>query len=276
MEYVISLRYTEITLKGKNRAFFEKKLVESVREALEGHEIKFSHMKRIKGRVFVYFDQQELARKAIEPLTKVFGVNGLCFGILVNEDTESIKNGCTILLDNLSFKTFRISTKRGNKSFHKNSNEIDREIGYFVQERYNKKVDLENYELEVIIEIFSGLVIVSVENFPGAGGLPLGTGGKVVVGTDYKNYELSAYYLMKKGCKVFFCGKTEPEFSFLHSYNFNNEFEFFKENDDISKLMEINSVKAFVVGCGAQEYVENKQYFPKDCLTLAPLVGMND
>ncbi len=280
MEAVLIVRYTEIILKGKNRGFFEKKLVENVKKTLNNYQITFLAVKRLKGRVFVYFETKEAAEKAIEFLSCVFGVQSLGLGLMVKNNVEEIKGCVFSQLEGVDFGTFRISTKRADKSFPMKSTEVDREIGAAVVNRFGKDVDLNNYDINVKIEIFGGMAAVSVVNFFGPGGLPLGTSGKVFVGCDYENHGLAAFLMMRRGCKVAFYGKSNPdseEAGSLSIYNNGRPVDFMGDEGDGSDLlgtMELHHISAFVLGISGEKLVEIWERLP-NCLVLTPLAGLD-
>ncbi|MFW6383471.1 MAG: THUMP domain-containing protein, partial [Nanoarchaeota archaeon] len=241
MDDVVVLRYTEITLKGKNRGFFENLLLKNIRKTLQNHNVLFSYLKKTKGRILVGFECKKESERALCVLSSVFGVQSLSKGLLVEAEMENIKKASLEILDKSKFQTFRISTKRGDKSFSKTSNDVDREMGAFVVENFSKNVDLKNYQLEIKIEIFNGLALVSVETIPGAGGLPVGCGGKVFVGTGYANHLAAAYYMMKRGCVVVFYGRKNPDEKSLKYYNSGFPLGFIEAKEDLLGTMEENA-----------------------------------
>lgn len=276
MENVVVLRYTEITLKGKNRAFFESLLVKNIKKTLKQYNISFSYIKKIKGRILVGVENENMVEEVFGSLSYVFGIQSLSIALLTKATLENMKEASLKVLKGEGFRTFRVSTKRGDKSFYKTSNEVERELGAFVAEKFGTTVDLKNFEKELKVEIFSGLAAVSVMSIQGAGGLPLGSGGNVFVCSDYVNYLAAAYYMMKRGCKVTFYGRKKPSEGLLRKYNVGLPMEFIEEKEDLLCTMERNFLHAFVVGEDERGFIETKKDFPKECLLLAPLVGFNE
>jgi thiamine biosynthesis protein ThiI len=94
--------------------------------------------------------------------------------------------------------------------------EINQRVGGYVKERSGAKVDLENAELTCWIEIVEKYALIYVERLPGPGGLPVGTGGKVVVllsgGIDSP---VAAWKMIKRGCS--------PVFVHFHSFPYTNK-----------------------------------------------------
>ena len=279
MENVILLRYTEITLKGKNRSFFEDMLINNIRKTLQRKEISFSYIKKARGRVLVGFEGEKDPKTAFPLLERVFGVQSLSKALLVKPEIEYIKMASSKILEGCDFQTFRVSAKRGDKSFSKTSNDVERELGAFVGERFGKKVDLKKYDMEIKVEIFNGVATVSAQTVFGPGGLPVGCGGVVFVGSDYANYLSAAYYMMKRGCKAVFYGGKKPRENILEGYNVGLPVSYLERKvetkEDLLGTMKKNRTQAFVVGLGVEDFFKTKEDFPKDCLFLGPLIGFD-
>lgn len=183
------VHYGEIGVKGENRAFFERKLVENIS--------RFARAKRRYGWIEV-----EYSEGLEEKLKKIPGIRYFGIGFKVDLEMEEIKSAVLKVLPE-KFETFRISASRRNKSFPLNSVEINRELGRFVVEKTGKKVDLENPEVTVWVEIAENYALVYSKRIEGIGGLPVGSAGKVVAlisgGIDSP---VAAFLAMKRGCEV--------------------------------------------------------------------------
>jgi thiamine biosynthesis protein ThiI len=103
------------------------------------------------------------------------------------------------------FKTFRVDARRGDKNFPHNSMEINKRVGACLKERCGKPVNLTNPDLTCSIEVVENSAYLYLDRFPGLGGLPSSTGGKVVVllsgGLDSP---VAAWKVMKRGCTAIF------------------------------------------------------------------------
>lgn len=192
----IIVRYGEIGLKGENRYFFEKKLVENLKECLRRNSIKFEKVLRLRGRILIE------CHSKCECLKNVFGI--VSFSSCIEEplDVEKIKKAALGLYTQGSFK---ISTKRVEKVFM-DSHRLNEIVGEHIVNKKKAPVDLEKPDVEIGIELFNGKAYLFNEKVKGAGGLPIGTEGKVAVLME-KNYEKAALLMMKRGCKVIFVGK---------------------------------------------------------------------
>src|SRR5207244_9224646 len=129
---------------------------------------------------------------------------------------ENLEANAWALIDGRSFKSFRIDARRADKTFPHTSVEINQRVGAYVKERSGAKVDLENADLTCWIEIVEKYALIYVERVPGPGGLPVGTGGKVVVllsgGIDSP---VAAWKIIKRGCT--------PIFVHFHSFPYTNK-----------------------------------------------------
>jgi len=200
--------FSEITLKGKNRRFFQDTLLRNI--ALDA---------RIKGaRVLVNSDDQAVRKK----LTRTFGIDIASQSISVKLDLEEIKK--VVLSRDFTGKSIRVNTKRNNKKFPMNSQRVNEMIGAGLVDA-GATVNRTNPDQNIYIEILEDQVLVSFEKFKCPGGLPVGSSGKVLSllsgGIDSP---VSSWLLMKRGCTV--------DFLHLHS---------FAENKDVqdSKIMKI-------------------------------------
>uniref|UniRef100_A0A7J2TJC3 Probable tRNA sulfurtransferase n=1 Tax=Archaeoglobus fulgidus TaxID=2234 RepID=A0A7J2TJC3_ARCFL len=226
MEKVCIVHYGEIGVKGKNRDFFERKLVENIR--------RFARAKRRYGWIEVkYSDGIE------EKLKKVPGIRYFGVGYKTELEIEAIKDAVLKALPE-KFETFRISASRRNKNFPLNSIELNRLIGSFVVEKTGKKVELENPDVTVWIEI-GNEALVYTRRFEGIGGLPVGTAGKVVsLVSGGIDSPVASFLAMKRGCEVVlvhFFNKT------LHSENVRKKIHMIGE-----KLAEYQgSIKLYMV-----------------------------
>jgi thiamine biosynthesis protein ThiI len=105
-----------------------------------------------------------------------------------------------------SFASFRITARRAFKTVPFSSLELNRLLGADVLAlRPSAHVDLEHPELNVHVEVLPGEAFVYGDRRPGAGGLPVGSGGTVTAllsgGIDSP---VAAWRMMRRGCRVIF------------------------------------------------------------------------
>ena len=202
------VHYHEIALKGRNRGFFEQRLVHHLRSALK--DKKGIHIDALPGRIRIDFPEECLWMRIHETLSRSFGVTNFSFARsastdYTSPDLTSLKEAIHRDLPLNSFQTFRVRTKRAEKRFPKTSMDIDCEIGAYLCERTEKSVNLSQPDLTIYIELLKHEAYYAFNKEPGPGGLPVGTGGKVLClmsgGIDSP---VAAYRMIKRGCKVVF------------------------------------------------------------------------
>ena len=204
MEYVVC-HYHEIGLKGKNRKFFEEKLVENIKRALKPDY--FESVRRISGRLLVKLTKKGARKqKQIQSsLKKVFGIAYFAFAVNSDQKAEKIKEKALELLKDKKFKSFRTTTQRSKKEFPLTSQQINEQVGEFIVEKLIKKVDLKNPDLTCFIEIVENFAFLYLEKIKGPGGLPTGVSSQAIVllsgGIDSP---VAAYQILKRGVKAIF------------------------------------------------------------------------
>ncbi len=131
MEYVIC-HYHEIALKGKNRKFFEEKLIENIKRSLE--TVYFEFVKRISGRIIIKLTEQGFGNKVKikKSLKNVFGMAYFAFAEDCEQELKAIKEKAFDFLKTQKFKSFKIFTQRSKKEFALTSQEINEKVGEYI------------------------------------------------------------------------------------------------------------------------------------------------
>jgi tRNA uracil 4-sulfurtransferase len=204
MEYNhILIRYGEIGLKGKNRKMFIERLFKNIKVAIKA----FPNVKptMTRDRLFIELNGEDHEAIAIK-LEKVFGIHSFSLAVKVESDIEEIKKAALSALQNVGkpVNTFKVSAKRPNKTFPVRSQEMNYEIGsYVLQNTENITVDVHNPDIDMKVEVRDAFTYITCGDYKGAGGLPVGVGGKVMVmlsgGIDSP---VAAYLAMKRGVRV--------------------------------------------------------------------------
>ncbi len=181
------VRYAEIGTKGKNRYVFEDILCKRIRNRLK--PIGEFRVFRDYGRIYIEAESDYDYDEAVDRLTKIFGVVGICPVTVAEEMTyESIKEA-TIRHFRDTFEdtgydfSFKVHTRRINKTFPMNSMEVDMEIGHDLLEEFESEglhVDVHKPDIMVEVEIRGEKGYVYSKILPGPGGLPVGTNGKAM------------------------------------------------------------------------------------------------
>lgn len=175
MKKVILIRYSEIHLKGNNKHFFEKLLLNNIKSALKGlnFEIEFSHTRYLISN----FNEEDL-NEIIKRLKTVFGIYSLSVADEIETSVENIEKYFNNF--KLSNTSFRVSVNRADKKFPINSTEFSKIIGNIIFDNgENLIVDLHTYKTEVCIDIReSGKTYIFSNVIKGLNGMPVGSAGK--------------------------------------------------------------------------------------------------
>lgn len=173
MREVLLVRYGEVFLKGQNRPFFLRKLVDHVKAAVQ--EVH-GHVWLSEGRIYVsdYTDQDE----AIRRVSRVFGVHSVSPAIEMEKDSfEAICAQAAKMMEKKT-GTFKVLAKRSDKQYPMDSPTIMREAGGYILEHVpHLSVDVNNPDHEITIEIRK-LAYLSVDRTMAVSGMPMGTNGK--------------------------------------------------------------------------------------------------
>ncbi len=217
MDKMIVIRYGEIGLKGKNRGFFEKKLVSNIKHALvglDGYKVIREH-----GRMYVECNA-DIEEDVIERTQKVFGIVGLCPAEKVENDLEAIKANALeqarVIVEETGMERFKVEVKRSNKNFEMKSPEIARIVGGNINQNVEGvSVDVHTPEFVVTVEIRDVTYIYSRE-IKGFGGLPYGCAGKgMLLLSGGIDSPVAGWMMAKRGMEI--------EGVHFHSYPFTND-----------------------------------------------------
>ena len=182
MNEIILLKLGEVVLKGLNRRSFEDKLMSNIRRRLQ-HCGKFQVVSR-QSTIYVEPAGEGCDMEEAYALCKrVFGVIAVTRARPCPKDKDAMVSCAKSYLgDQLArAKTFKVETKRSDKHFSMNSMEISQYVGGALHDAYpHLKVDVHDPELCVHVEVREKAAYVHGPSEPGAGGLPIGMGGKAV------------------------------------------------------------------------------------------------
>lgn len=198
----ILVHYSEIALKGKNRTWFVGRLVRMIHGALAGLHIK--EVRTPIGRIEVVLGQDEVLPEVLGRLSRVFGIANYSVATHIPRDFEGMAEAIVSRLPpRESAQSFRVFVRRADQMFTTPSPELARELGSRVWAARGWKVDLDHADLVISVEIIPGTAYCFVDRHPGPGGLPMGTGGRVVAllsgGIDSP---VAVWRMMRRGCIV--------------------------------------------------------------------------
>ena len=232
--YSILLHYSEIALKLKNRSHFEKIFIQNIKLHMLG--LEYSRIELYAARVFIHDINQDLWDEYKKRLTQIIGMQHATLVLKTATDIDEIKNATKILIKDKKIDSFRISAKRNDKSFKYDTNDINKQIGSFVQKMTKAKVSLKFYSLNIIIEILKNYSFVGFERIKGYSGLPAGSQEKALsLISSGIDSPVASFELIKRGVKL--------DYVHFHSYPAisNQSIENVKEILHILKLYQLKS-----------------------------------
>ncbi len=197
-DYIL-VRFGELTTKGKNRKLFIRKLLKNTKEIL--HDYPTLEYELTYDRLYIYLNEED-AQEVTDKIKTIFGIHNFSLCYKVEHDLEKAKEVVTYIIDHDEGNTFKIDTKRHDKSYPKNSIEMNKEIAGYVFHHTTKdlSVDVHNPDILVRVEYRKDAIYIMDNMIPGAGGYPVGIGGKALLmlsgGIDSP---VAGYLTMKRG-----------------------------------------------------------------------------
>lgn len=202
---IILLKLGEIALKGLNRRAFEDVLIKNIRRRLRDAG-EFSVYSR-QSTVYVEPENQDADMDlAEERCAKVFGVVAYTRAGAAEKDLGKICGKAADYLreDLEDLHTFKVECKRSDKKFPYKSPEISAEVGGYLLEKYpHLRVDVHQPDITVRVEVRETEAFVHADAKPGAGGIPVGTGGKgLVLISGGLDSPVAAWMMAKRGVEL--------------------------------------------------------------------------
>lgn len=198
MDRLILIKYGELTTKKANRNMFINILNNNIKKILKNYPIIIK-----KDRVRMYIECadnqiEEIAQK----LTKVFGIHSIVICHKVNTNTDDIKEKALELLTD-SFKTFKVETKRADKSFPIKSMEFNNIIGGYILKNTNLRVDVHSPDVKLHIEIRPEGTFIYTNEIKASGGYPVGVQGKgLLMLSGGIDSPVAGYLTIKRGVDI--------------------------------------------------------------------------
>ena len=196
----VLIRFGELSTKGKNRKDFINRLYQNTKYMLR--DIPGLEYRKTYDRIYIRLNGADPA-VIRERLEKVFGISSFSFTEKVSSDIDSITARCLEIAQSSDKHTFKIISRRHDKSFPMKSDQINRAAASVILKNTEMKVDVHDPELAIRVEVHSDDTYITAEKIPGAGGYPAGINGKVLLmlsgGIDSP---VAAYELMKRGMQV--------------------------------------------------------------------------
>ena len=194
MDELILIKYGELTTKKGNRKVFIRMLLKNINNLLKGLEYRVNY-----DRVRMYINCND-SKEIVDRLKKVFGIHEIVICNRVNNDVEEIKAKVLEILKEKTFNTFKVNTKRADKSFEIHSMDMNNIIGGHVLKNINCKVDVHNPDIEVRIEIRPEGTFIYTNGIKGLGGYPVGIQGKgLLMLSGGIDSPVAGYLALKRG-----------------------------------------------------------------------------
>jgi len=197
----VVVHYKELALKGRNRPWFVNALVRNMRTSLRGLGVR--RVRQVMGRLEIELEDAAPVHEVRARLSRVFGIANFAFAKRGPLDLDALADGVIHELGNRQVESFRVSARRTDKRFPLTSPQIEREVGGRIKQATGWRVDLSNPALTVNIEMLPDGAAYFFDKEQGAGGLPTGTGGRLVCllsgGIDSP---VAAWRMMRRGCSV--------------------------------------------------------------------------
>ena len=199
----VLVRYHEIALKKGNRRYFTELLKRNLLAAVK--DLGPKEARSLPARILLTFKDDVDEKILLQRVGGVFGVANFSMVERTSRDMDVLRERILHSLNGSRFESFRIDTQRGDKTFPLTSPEINRQLGAAVKEKSGARVDLDNAEFTVTVEMLPRDAFFGFNKIAGAGGLPVGASGRVVVlisgGIDSP---VAAYRMMQRGCRLIF------------------------------------------------------------------------
>lgn len=221
---IFIVRCGEVALKGMNKPYFERMLVERIRDRLKKIESGAPiEVKRNEGLIFVRTDKSYDPDRIVGEVSKVFGVASVSPAVEAETETDLEKIGEAAvsymmrLIQEKGVRTFKVEAHRADKSFPVKSPEIARKIGAKVLIGCKVlKVDVHHPDVLLFVNVRRDLSYIYDAKVSGFGGLPLGTNGKgMILLSGGIDSPVAAWMMAKRGMLI--------EAVHFHSYPYTSE-----------------------------------------------------
>ena len=178
MQWLLAVSFGEIFLKGRNRNTFYKTATNNIKRNIK--DIGYEDMYSESSKLYIKADRKDFDRLT-EEIKKVFGIVYISEVVKCEKTLEDISKTSKEMIkyyEKEKYLTFKVESKRTDKSFPLTSPELNAKIGADILKEYNDlKVDIHNPDFTVFIDVKSSAYIY-IKRTSGLGGLPLGSSGE--------------------------------------------------------------------------------------------------
>ena len=203
----IMVRYGELSLKGKNKRFFINTLSNNIKMSLA--DMKELSFEKQHDRFYIKLDEFSDVDEILFRLKGIPGIHNFSLVKKVEKDIEKVCDASLEIMQELENEffeqklTFKVKASRSDKDFPLISDEINRKVATVILKNTNFKVDVHNPLVYVKVEIRYDAAYVSIKNYEGLGGLPLGSSGNgLLMISGGIDSPVAGYMMMKRGVKI--------------------------------------------------------------------------
>ncbi|MBQ0005601.1 MAG: tRNA 4-thiouridine(8) synthase ThiI [Clostridiales bacterium] len=200
------VRCGEVALKGMNRPYFERILLERLKNALSCYEEVDAHWKN--GLMLVRVDASIPTMEVVKNCSKVFGIASVSPAVEAPKDIDAIgaaaANFMQRIIDEEGVKTFKVRGKRVDKNFPVQSPDIGKYVGAAVLKGCKVlSVDVHNPDVELFVDVRHEGAYIFRDKIKGFGGLPLGTNGRgMILMSGGIDSPVAAFMMAKRGMTI--------------------------------------------------------------------------
>lgn len=233
-ENILIVRAGEASLKGQNKPYFEKMLAERIKKLLRKFE--GINVKRSEGLIFIRSEKHISQEDIIHEVKKVFGITYISPAVECNSNIEDIEKTAIKymkdLIEKKGIKTFKVESKRADKSFPLISPEISKRVGGAVLKGCKVlKVDVHDPDCHLFVNVRRDITYLYQQRIKGFGGLPLGTNGKgLILLSGGIDSPVAAWMMAKRGMEI--------EAVHYHSYPYTSR----RAQEKVRELAEILAI----------------------------------
>ena len=205
---IFIVRCGEVALKGMNKPYFERMLVERIGKRLKAAGLSGIDVRRHEGLIFARAPKELDKDAIVKEISKVFGVASISPAVECESDMDRIGEKAVEymmeLIEKKGVKTFKVEAKRADKTFPVKSPDIARRIGASVLKGCKVlKVDVHNPDVYLFVDVRREETFIYQQKIAGFGGLPLGTNGKgLVLLSGGIDSPVAAWLMAKRGMLI--------------------------------------------------------------------------
>lgn len=205
IQEILLIKTGELALKGLNRSTFEAVLMKNLRRRLA--PVGTFTIRKAQSTIYVEPAEEGIDwDEAVDRVSRVFGLSAFSRARVVEKDMAAIQEAASDYLQDtlLGVSTFKVDARRSDKTFPLTSPQIAAQVGgYLLSQFPHLKVDVHQPQAQVMVEIRDFGAYIHAAQQPGAGGMPVGTGGRAgLLISGGIDSPVAAYMMAKRGVQL--------------------------------------------------------------------------